>query len=404
VDLNGAASAVRADDRGQADIDTLRALYEVVTRVHSSPDLEATLDAIGKGVVDATCFGVAVVNLVLPNGDFQVVSVTGSEEASATLLGCVEPAEMWTEVLENSQRIGALRYVDHNDPALGEEMAEWVPDIAVSDDPDMWHPMDALFAPLLGSDGSCVGVLSVDLPKDGRRPGPEQYETLELFAAHAALAIQNAHNYVTQQQVVMLQARGRLAEDLHDLVVQRLFAAGLEVSLALGLSQSSEQGAYLNSVLATLDEAVEELRSSIYTLNQDVTAEEIETALGRVASLASRTLRFEPALSWAGDISAIRPETAADLLAVVNEALSNVAKHAQATTVTVDVTIADDELAVTVADNGRGMPNDELRRRSGLGNIENRARRHGGAVTWVPNSPSGTIMRWVVPLPAASGR
>jgi diguanylate cyclase (GGDEF)-like protein len=176
-----------------AQVAAFRALHAVTRRVHASLDLTATLDAIATGVIEATKFGVSVVNLARADGDFEVVSVEGDEEARAALLGTVEPAARWQALMQGSRHWGELRFIHHTDElAWVDSMYSWIPDIETSEDPERWHPMDALFAPLTAPSGELLGVLSVDLPADGRQPGPHQRELLSLFADHATIAIEHA--------------------------------------------------------------------------------------------------------------------------------------------------------------------------------------------------------------------
>jgi diguanylate cyclase (GGDEF)-like protein len=171
----------------------LRALHTVTRRVHASLDLADTLDAVARGVLEATCFGLVVINLRRPSGDYEVVSVEGDEGARAQLLGLVEPERQWRKVLERGQPWGQLRFVDHTDADVdGDTMYSWVPEFAPSEDPEAWHPLDALFAPLIARSGTLLGALSVDLPAGGQRPTRAQCEVLEMFADHAALAIEHA--------------------------------------------------------------------------------------------------------------------------------------------------------------------------------------------------------------------
>ncbi|RZU51812.1 diguanylate cyclase (GGDEF)-like protein [Krasilnikovia cinnamomea] len=174
-----------------AHLQALRALNAVSKRVHSSLDLTETLDAVAEGVVEAAGFGLAAVNLAEPNGDFTVVSAAGSDELRRSMVGTRGSAEHWHELFRRAERWGALYFVDHR-KGIPEDLCTWIPDIPEPEDPDGWHPHDCLFAPLMAPSGEWVGVLSVDLPVGGRRPGPEQLEVLSLFAEHAAIAILHA--------------------------------------------------------------------------------------------------------------------------------------------------------------------------------------------------------------------
>ncbi len=185
-------------DNASAQLAALRALHAVSKRVHASLDLTETLDAIAQGVVEATCFGVAVVNLATGEDLFEVVAAAGDESARATLLGTAEPIARWRQLEERAERWADLRFLDHrNLTGVDDDMTSWVPEIEPLDDPNAWHPLDTLYAPLLASTGEWLGTLCVDLPAGGIRPGPSELELLGLFAEHAAIAIDHARMHET---------------------------------------------------------------------------------------------------------------------------------------------------------------------------------------------------------------
>src|SRR4051794_1368957 len=171
-------------------------------------DLVAMLDLLAHTIVEALGFGVAVINIARPDGSLEVISVAGDDDARATLLGSVQDAGIWDEMLAESEHWGPLRFLDHRNAAGGDDLLSWVPDIEPIDADDAWHPEDALFAPLTTADaglpgaalsaplptaaGSRLGVLSVDPPSDGRRPGAGTRRALEAFAVSTALAIEHA--------------------------------------------------------------------------------------------------------------------------------------------------------------------------------------------------------------------
>jgi diguanylate cyclase (GGDEF)-like protein len=179
----------------------LRLLNSVSKRVHASLDLTETLDAVAEGVVEVAGFGLAALNLAEPNGDFTTVSAAGSEQLRRELIGTKGSAENWRELLSRAERWDTLYFVDHR-TNIPETLYTWVPDIPEPVEPDGWHPLDSLFAPLLGPSGEWLGVLCVDLPVDGRRPGAQQLEILTLFAEHASIAVLHArmHSELEQSQ------------------------------------------------------------------------------------------------------------------------------------------------------------------------------------------------------------
>ena len=174
-----------------AQLESLRTLHEVSKAVHASLDLTHTMDAVVHGVTRASGFEVAVVNLLQPDGRFAVVSVDGTEEIRRVLLGTTTTEAQWAELFDKGERWGSLCFVDHTH-GMPETMTTWTADLPVPADDDGWHPEDCLFAPLTAPAGELVGILSVDLPRDGRRPGLVQREMLELFAQHASIAVQHA--------------------------------------------------------------------------------------------------------------------------------------------------------------------------------------------------------------------
>jgi diguanylate cyclase (GGDEF)-like protein len=197
------------DDAVDADahLQALRALHEVSKRVHASLDLTETLDAVAQGVVDLAGFGLAVVNLTEENGDFTTVSAAGSDKLREEMVGLRESAENWNELFRRAERWGALYFVDHKS-GIEESLYIWTPDIEIPTDPNGWHPLDCLFAPLMTPAGEWLGVLAVDLPVGGMRPGVLQRELLALFAEQAAIAILHArmHSALEQSQASLRYA------------------------------------------------------------------------------------------------------------------------------------------------------------------------------------------------------
>jgi diguanylate cyclase (GGDEF)-like protein/PAS domain S-box-containing protein len=188
----GAATEVERA-MSQISMSALRDLQRLILRLNVGTDLQTTLQEVVDGVVEGLGFDVAVVNLVHDPEFVQVVAVAGSEEATAALLGEVGTEADWLGALKVAEEWGALRFVDHEHFVVGmSELPTWVPDLQVSDEPDAWHPLDALFAPLHSPAGELIGVLSVDLPANRRKPNELQRELLEMYAVQAAIAIDNA--------------------------------------------------------------------------------------------------------------------------------------------------------------------------------------------------------------------
>jgi PAS domain S-box-containing protein len=169
-------------------------LSDVNRRFGPTLDLSEILAETTRAVVELLGFGLAVLNLVTPEGPLEVVAVEGPEDARRVLLGSSSTRDEWDLLLSDAGASGALRFVPYDSPALAGEIngiTRWVPS-QPSSPGDTWHPGDELFAPLYAADGELLGVLSVDLPPHGRRPDARVLELLELFAVQAALALDHA--------------------------------------------------------------------------------------------------------------------------------------------------------------------------------------------------------------------
>lgn len=173
------------------DFAALRRLHDLIGKVNGCRTLTETLQAVVDGVVDVVGFDVAVVNYVHVDKSFEVLAVAGDPRACQELLRQRSPADAFEQEFALADHWGNLRFVPHDRLPNGEGQG-WVPDIGPADEPDAWHPQDALFAPLSSPAGELVGMLSVDLPRGGRLPDKLQQEMLEMFAAQAGIAIDNA--------------------------------------------------------------------------------------------------------------------------------------------------------------------------------------------------------------------
>ncbi|WP_434581684.1 diguanylate cyclase domain-containing protein [Carbonactinospora thermoautotrophica] len=184
-----------------ARLAALRLLYRVAADLNAVRDLTATLQAVADAVVSSLGFGIAVVNVVRPDGDLEVAAVAGSEESRQALSGRVGSRADWERLLASGEGWGSLRFIPEGSVDPG-DIPSYIPDLPVVDEPDAWHPLDVLLAPLRAPGGELVGVISVDEPANGKRPGEWQCELLEMFAMHAAIAIDNARLHTEARQAL----------------------------------------------------------------------------------------------------------------------------------------------------------------------------------------------------------
>lgn len=225
---------------------------------------------------------------------------------------------------------------------------------------------------------------------------------LPSFAGQAALALELADRRRDAEQVSILEDRDRIARDLHDLAIQRLFATGMTLQSARPFVERPEATERLNRAIDDLDSTIKIIRTTIFGLREHETPGKTPKLRSRVLQTvesATPALGFAPALRMEGLIDTDVPVEVADqVIAVIGEALSNVARHARARQVEVAVAADAGQLAVTVTDDGVGMP--EGNRRSGLRNLAERAERLGGtlSVSACPMSRGGTVLDWRVPL------
>ncbi|GAA4910575.1 GAF domain-containing protein [Streptomyces coeruleoprunus] len=259
----------------------------------------------------------------------------------------------------------------------------------------------------LRSDGRVVGVLAT--PRGpGARPFGEPERTLaEQFAAQAALALVMARTQRDRERLAVYEDRDRIARDLHDLVIQRLFATGMLLESARRESVVPAVREGVGRAVDALDVTIQEIRTAIFALEQDTAAAPsgLRTRVLREIGTVAAPLGFTPSHRFVGPVDAAVGElTGQNLIAALREALSNAFRHAGATRieVVVDATVTlpngAEGVRLTVADDGVGLP--EGGRRSGLRNLARRAESLGGASWCEPGigaDGTGTTVVWQAP-------
>lgn len=244
------------------------------------------------------------------------------------------------------------------------------------------------------TDSSVLLVVRADLTNT---PKAHERELLASFADQAGMAIDRAEAVTGREELAVVSERARIARDLHDVVIQRLFAAGLRLESFRTSPKPEDIGLVLGSVVSDLDQTIKDIRSTIFGLQQQSHG----TLRGKVHALLTEytsVLGFAPALRTHGPVDALVPPIVADhLLAVLREALSNVARHAHATDAAVEVVASDGSVVMRVIDGGVGIP--EHRTESGLKNARERAELLGGVLAVSPNVGPGTTLTWVAPVP-----
>lgn len=248
------------------------------------------------------------------------------------------------------------------------------------------------FTPSAGT----TGTLSLAwLPEHEDRYHTLDAELVAMYAEQAALSLQLAEARDDQRRLAVFEERDRIGRDLHDLVIQRLFAVGLGLQGATRLAQKPELAARIEQAVDDLDATIKDIRRAIFGLSSLESAGDVQAEVTRLVERAAATLKFRPSLSFEGPVRTLVPdEVVPDLLAVLAEALSNASRHAEATAVSVVLEVG--ELVVlTVRDDGRGMSGTIVE--SGLANIRARAEQRGGRLTVESSPGTGTALTWSVP-------
>ncbi len=224
-------------------------------------------------------------------------------------------------------------------------------------------------------------------------------ELVVALAGAAGIAIENAHLHARVQELTLLEDRERIARDLHDTVIQRLFATGMILEGAARVAGRPEVVSRIEAAVENLDVTVKHIRSAIFALEERAGGAGVRELVLTTARDAAAQLGFEPRVVFDGPLdSVVSGSVGADLIATLRESLSNVARHARASTVAIEVAVVAHELSMQVADDGVGLPEHLAAGGHGLKNMEARARAHGGSLVVRPRASGGTVVRWTVPI------
>ncbi|GIJ41923.1 histidine kinase [Micromonospora andamanensis] len=261
--------------------------------------------------------------------------------------------------------------------------------------PAVLHTGPAVISPLATAD-TLHGVLVIAHRPDHGGATDDDVTLLGSFAGQAALAMERARGQEEREQLVVLEDRERIARDLHDVVIQRLFATGLQLQSSVPLTARPEVAKRINAAVDDLDTTIKDIRRTIFELRTPMSAA-LRTEIREAVEAAAESLGFRPRLELTGPIdSAVPDEVRPELVAVLREALSNAVRHAEATAVSVAVHVDATRVTVIVTDNGVGC--DPAAARGGLVNLRERAERHAGTFEVRAAEPHGTELRWSVPL------
>jgi signal transduction histidine kinase len=347
-------------------------------------------------------------------GDLELIAHRVAELADADIVTVVLPVDTGKDVTvsvavgRDADRVRGMTY------PLGGTLSERVlssGEAAVLDDASDLHVTEqrvvhltevlpigpVMGVPLAGAQG-IRGVLIVGRFQGRRTFAAADVDMARTFAYHASVALELADGRREAQRIATFEDRARIARDLHDHVIQQLFASGMTlqgVMAALGDSPAIEP---IERVVDSIDDAIRQIRTSIFQLRPHaMVGGGVRATILEVVAEVTATLGHDPQVHFSGPVDTVSDEELAqDVSAVVREALTNVAKHAHADRVQVDVGVSGSRLTVVVEDDGVGMGASE--RRSGLTNLRQRAAAREGAFTIEAiDGDRGTRIRWDVP-------
>jgi signal transduction histidine kinase len=363
----------------------LRASGEVTQQLLSEADFEDVLALVTGQALEMS--GADLVVLALPAGDgTQMVIEHAVGEGAEEALGLVLPVTGSASglVLNTGKPLSLEDFGSDKRvaPVAREHM----------------HLGPAVVFPL-GAPGNVRGILTA-----GRRPGsmplaPAAVEMLVSFAAQVGIGLELAAHRRDAQRFAVFEDRDRIARDLHDLVIQRLYATGMSLESLAARIGDSDNARRVSSAVDALDETIKEIRSAIFSLHSRPAAEaDLRGQILDVVDGGAAALGFAPALRMSGRLDGVPADAGEHLLGALREALSNAARHAKASKVEVTIE-AGPELVLRVTDNGIGIK--ETGRRSGLVNLADRAALLGGTMRAEAAEGGGTELEWRVPLPGS---
>ena len=353
----------------------------------------------------------AVTSALLAGDSDDVLGLVADRVASfvdTDLVCVVTPAERDGELLVSAARgelaaivIGKTFTADAT--LVGRSLSErktLAEDASASPPSYEWSPAlgPTVSIPLSALDRS-LGALTI-----ARAVGSPGFTNAELemateFATQASLAIEIARGRIDSVQLGLVQERSRIARDLHDHVIQRLFATGLGLQ-SLMTTVPSDLRENLSEHVDAIDSAIAQIRTAVFTLGSRsvVGSTGLRHRVLEVVSEMTSLLSSTPTLTFSGPVDLmITADFAEDVIAVVREGLSNIARHAHASQASVDVSIVGESVVVRIEDDGRGMPDHPLRS-SGTTNLATRAALYEGTFIIETRSPRGTTVTWSAPI------
>ena len=370
----------------------LSTLYQVSTFLHQSHALEQTCEGFLRQVMALTGAAAGSVRLLdAARGKIDAVAQVGLPDALQTLTHCAS-----TEACFCGQSVQQPETVLHHQ------------------DRSAWLPMQMLTLPCrqqgfthvsvfqIRSSQQTLGVFNL-LFQQETPPSSETRQLLETLGSHLGVAIENARLAARERQFAVLEERNLMAQDLHDNIAQSLSFLNLQVQMlesALAAGQTEQAQENLAFIRTGVQESYEDVRELLLNFRARIHKQELQDAIRTLVSRFEQQSGVATHLTLSGDGLPLDPQQQLQVIFILQEALSNVRKHAQATHVEVQIRNQDD-FVMTIADNGRGIDNQEMQARQtrhvGLAIMAERASRIQAQVTVGRQAQGGTLVTLTLP-------
>jgi signal transduction histidine kinase len=360
-------------------------LQEIATALVAGSDTQVILEVVAARAREIVDADLATIALPTPGTDEMTIHIAVGDQAGSVLGQTFSASDTITaDVFATAE---AVTFAD-----LSHDRHTTQPQVRLG------TIGPAVFVPLGGA-GNVLGSLAVSRVVGRHAFRTSDVALLQQFATQAGVVIEQGRVREDLHRLSLLEDQERIARDLHDTVIQRLFATGLSLQGVTRLVRDEEARRRIEAAVDELDTTVRHIRTVIFDVaGAPDSRGTVRRRVLDVAREASRPLDFMPQVIFDGAVDIeVTDAIAEDLLATLREALSNVARHARANVVLVELQVDAESAVLCVTDNGIGI-SPTAERGNGLHNMQARADRHGGQLTVTRPDRGGTVIEWTVPL------
>jgi signal transduction histidine kinase len=367
------------------DIGRLQAVLGAVLLIESDLDLESLLRLIVEEAVTLADAGYGAIRVLDPNERVieQFIHVGMSERVVDQIGHLPEGRGMLGLLIDKPMRLADL---STHPASVGF--------------PAHHPPMKSFLGVAVRSHGAVYGNLYLTDKANGAEFSELDVDVVETLAVAAGIAIANARLHARVRDLSVAEDRDRIARDLHDTVIQRLYGIGLSLQGTIRMVDEERRRSRIQESIYEIDTTIRQIRTSIFELEAPVVrGEGFRARVLTLATESGRGLGYEPEVRFSGALdTTVTDALAGEVLAVLQESLSNVTRHAGARGVEIELLLEGGDLHVIVSDDGIGFDRPSAQLGIGLTSMEERARALGGSCSIGPRAGSGTEVHWRVPV------